>query len=236
MKNPMLPVPPPGTPDYERRLNARLDQLFRQMRAAEGWKDNKASLSTAKVGGGAGSSPSWAAMGASGIYGWQFANNALNECWINFHLTHDLQHYYIKEDGTQAAGPLLFPHVHWSPDGTDTGTARFGIEYTYAQGYGVDAFSATTTTIYLEQASDGTQYGHFIAETTEAEALVDATFETDGLLLCRVFRDGAHANDTLTDGTWIWFVDFHYLSDGKETQERNRNSTGTIPWTKQETV
>ena len=55
----------------------------------------------------------------------------------------------------------------------------------------------------------------------------------DGLLLMRVFRDGTHINDDLSQKIFIFTVDMHYLSDGYETVERNRNTGGDIPWTKQ---
>ena len=222
-----LPTPPKDTGMFLRNLVAKLTTIFTKIRPASGWQDMTASLNSARVAGS--KPPTWTVM-IGGIYAWLFAAAAENEVWISFHLPHDMALAYPEEDGTVGA-PKLFPHVHWTPDGTDTGTARFGFEWTYAKGYALDAYG-TTQTIYVEQAADGTAMKHYISETTDANALQSADFETDGLMLLRVFRDATHANDTLTDDVFINFVDFHYWSDGYLTVERNRG-TGNIPWTKQ---
>lgn len=226
--NPRLPEPPVDATDYERRLYARLNEIFYQMNPAEGWKDKEGSLNSARVTGA--SQPTWAAL-TDNIYAWRFSASTLNEVWLNFHIPHDISFTQPREDGS-VQGATLYPHVHFSSVGTDTGTARFGIEYSIARGYSVDAFPSSTT-IYLEQAATGTALQHQIVETTDANAIVDPAIETDAVLLIRLFRDAAHANDTLTDAVFITFMDLHYYSDGKETNERNRNATG-IAWTKKE--
>ena len=138
---------------------------------------------------------------------------------------------YTDETGA-VTPPKLYPHFHWATGaaGTDTGTVRFGIEWTYAKGYGIDAFSSSQT-IYIEQAGSGTAYQHMIAEVSDDNAISSADFEVDGILLMRLFRDGSHANDTLTDKVFIFTADMHYLSDGLETIERNRGPASK-PWTK----
>ena len=225
-----LPNPPISAGRFLQNLVARLTDAFRRIRPASGWKDKEAPLSSAKVTGA--SQPTWSVFRDS-IYAYKFSATATNEVWITFHLPHDMQLSYTTEDGTRTA-PKLYPHVHWASDGVDTGTVRFGFEYTYAKGYTTQVFPASTT-IYVEQASDGVTYKHNIAEADDSTAITDADFEVDGLLLMRVFRDGSHANDTLTDDVWIFTVDMHYLSDGLETIERNRG-TGTVPWHKQSVI
>ncbi|OOZ37967.1 hypothetical protein [Solemya elarraichensis gill symbiont] len=230
MNDPRLPILPFEAPEYIRRLWQRLTELFRAQTPAAGWKDKEASISTAKVGGS--DPPTWAVM-IDGIYAYKFAPNKDEEVWLSFHMPHDIQYSFLRDDGT-VQGPTLFPHVHWVSDGTDTGTVRFGIEYTMAKGYSQGVFPVTTT-IYLEQASDGTANKHNIVETTDDNALLSESFETDALVLTRVFREGTHANDTLTDDVFILFVDLHYPSDGLNTNERNRNNTsGELPWTKKQ--
>jgi len=223
-----LPKPPVGSSRFIQHLFIKLKETFGRIRPASGWKDKEAPLANAKVAGA--NVPTWAVV-LDGIYAYKFSATAMNEVWITFHLPHDMAYAYTDVTGI-VQPPKLYPHVHWSSDGTNTGTARYGIEYTYAKGYGVEVFPASTT-VYIEQASDGTANKHFIAEVADVDAIANPEFETDGLLLCRVFRDGAHANDTLTDASFVFTVDMHYLSDGLETVERNRNTAGTIPWTKQ---
>jgi len=222
-----LSTPPANSGRFLFNLVAQLKKIFTRIKPASGWQDITASLNSARVAGS--KPPTWTAM-IGGIYAWKFSATAENEAWISFHMPHDMALSYPENDGTFVA-PKIFPHIHWTPDGTDTGTARFGFEWTYAKGYALDSFGATAT-IYVEQAADGTAMKHYIAETADDAAIQSADFETDGLLLLRIFRDGAHANDTLTDDCWITFMDLHYLSDGLLTVERNR-STGSIPWTKQ---
>ena len=224
-----LPNPPQGSSRFLYNLIAALTKIFTRVRPASGWKDITSSMYSARVA--TGKPPTWAII-VDGIYGWRFSATLENEYWISFHLPHDMDLTFVEPDGT-VGPPQIYPHVHWTPEagGTDTGTARFGFEWTYAKGYGIDSYGPTQT-IYTEQAADGTELKSYISETSDAAALQSSDFEVDGVILMRVFRDAAHANDTLTDRVFITFTDVHYLSDGLETVERNR-STGSIPWTKQ---
>jgi len=228
-----LPVLPPdsafATDDaalYFQHLNARLYEILEQLRPASGWQDMLADLVRGKPGG---TSPTWGTF-KNGTEAWKFADSQVESLHVSFHMPHDLAFTFPSADGTVGA-PKLYPHIHWSPSGTNTGTVRFGIEYTYARGYGIDAFPASTT-IYLEASGSGVDCDHLITETTDAAAIEDATHETDALMKVRVFRDGTHANDTFTGGVFIHYVDLHYFSDGLLTNERNR-SAGALPWTKQ---
>jgi hypothetical protein len=175
-----------------------------------GWQDLLASLNTAKVAGV--NVPTWAAL-VGGISAYSFSATVMNEVWLSLHVPHDYK-----------VGTMIYPHIHWAPATNAAGTVRWGIEYSYARGYGVDAFPATST-LYIEQASNQVANSHHIAEPTEGNGLNIATLETDGLLLMRVFRDAAHANDTLGAATFGLFADLHYQSDGLLTNERNRTFT-----------
>ena len=123
----------------------------------------------------------------------------MNEVWTVMHINHD-----IKVEAP------IYPHVHWSPNTTSTGTVRWGIEFTYAQGHGVDFFPASTT-LYLEETiSSDKQYMHFVTEVADDAAIVDENIIPDTLVLFRTFRDAAHANDTFPDPVFGWFLDLHY--------------------------
>ena len=222
-----LPNPPAGSNRYLYNLIANLTKIFTKIRPASGWKDKEAAIASARVAGA--KQPTWSQV-IDGIYAFLFSPTTINEVYIAFHLPHDMALSYTQPDGTLTP-PKFYLHVHWMSDGTDTGTARFGFEYSYAKGYGTAVYPSTAT-VYVEQASDGVALTHNIAELSDDDAISSAEFETDGILMLRVFRDATHANDTLTDSTFITFIDFHYLSDGLETVERNRG-TGTVPWHKQ---
>jgi len=178
--------------------------------AHSGWNDVLADISAGR---GIGvNAPTWATI-RDGIKAYEFSATAINEVWVNLHILHD----YLW-------GSKVWPHIHWTTTGTNTGVVRWGIEYTYARAYGVEAFPATTT-IYLEQAASGTAYTQMLAEPVEADGILLPNCEPDGVLLCRVFRDAGHANDTCTDGAFALFADLHFQSDGYLTNERNRGFT-----------
>jgi hypothetical protein len=135
----------------------------------------------------------------------------MQEVWVNFHIKHDI-----------APGTLLYPHVHWSTTGTNTGVARWGFEYTVAKGHQQQAFPATTT-VYVEQAFTGQARTHMIAEVSLANAIPATNIEVDSLVLMRIFRDAAHANDTLTDPAFLFMVDLHYQKQYLGTKNRSPN-------------
>lgn len=87
--------------------------------------------------------------------------------------------------------------LHWTVNAVNTGVVKWGLEYTIAQGYNQGAnstFNATVTLAEEVNISVSAQYRHI---TTEFTTAIPATIlEPDTVLLCRVFRDGAHANDT----------------------------------------
>lgn len=209
------------------RLDETLDGLFQPSQKAvpddlfwqhgpqrvttnSGWKDLLADISAGR--GIGATAPTWSVLNGN-IKAYAFSASSLNEIWINIHIPHDYEW-----------GSMVYPHIHWTTSGTNTGVCRWGVEYAYARGYGTDAFPATTT-IYIEQAASGTALKHMIAEPTEGSGIAGTNFEPDGVLMCRIFRDAAHANDTLTDAAFGIFADLHYYSDGFETNERNRTFT-----------
>lgn len=143
-----------------------------------------------------------------GIYAYNFPDGGMSEAFANFHIDHDY-----------AAGTPLYPHVHWAVQSNAVGTVRWGIEYTYAKGHGQMAFGPTTI-VYVEQSSNGVAYTHFVAEVSDANAIPATGVETDGIVLCRFFRDGAHPNDTLAADVFVFCVDLHYQADHQTTPNK----------------
>ena len=168
-----------------------------------GWDDITADLSSGKPGA---TSPTWAAF-RNGIYAWQFGASTDDELFITFHIKHDY-----------AEGSKVYPHVHWSPNTTSTGTVRFGMEYTIAKGHDQEAFPATSTIYVEETLSSNKQYQHFVTECSDAQAF-DA-YEADTLILMRIFREGSHANDTFPDGIFALTADIHFQVDKQVTPNK----------------
>ena len=170
----------------------------------EGWDDITADLASGKTAGA--NVPTWSTY-RNGISAYAFSATAMKEIWITFHVKHDYKD-----------GSVVYPHVHWSPNTTSTGTVRWGFEYTVAKGHDQAAFP-TTTTVYAETTiSTNKQYQHFISEVVEGDAF-DA-FEPDTLILMRIFRDAAHANDTFPDAVFAFTADIHFQGDGQFTPNK----------------
>lgn len=169
-----------------------------------GWKDSLSSFSAGKT---AGSNvPAWVLI-RDGLYAYEFSATLLKEVWLNFHIGHDY-----------APGTNIYPHVHFVPSSDEVeGVVRWGFEYSYADREG--DFPASTT-VYIEQTvAANSQYKHIVSEVTDSNVISAADFEieTDGVLMCRVFRDAAHANDTYAGTVFGIFADLHYQSDRDTT-------------------
>lgn len=169
-----------------------------------GWRDM---IGSPVVKGTGANDPTWAAF-RSGINAYSFSASAMKEVWFTFHIDHD---YKVLTD--------LFLHCHWSTAGTNTGTVRWGFEYTFAKGHNQSNFPVTTT-VYVEQAAQGTAYRHMVAEVAAINAVPGAGIEVDGLLMLRIFRDAAHANDTCTDAAFLLTGDVHYQADRATTPNK----------------
>ena len=192
---------------YSKRNGGTVPEVV-ELGAASGWNDMLASLSSGRAI--VDSTPLWSAF-QGGVSAWAFSATIMNELWVNMHIVHDY-----------APGTLLYLHIHWSTTGTNTGVCRWGIEYSYANGFNSAVFPASTT-LYLQAAASGIARRHYITETADAAAI--GPFETDGILMIRIFRDAANAADTLTDTAFGLFVDLHYQSDGMLTNEKARTFT-----------
>jgi hypothetical protein len=172
----------------------------------KGWDDITADLAAGKAVGA--NAPTWGVF-RDGLKAYGFDAGTMNEIWITFHIKHDY-----------AEGTNVYPHVHWAPNTTTaTGTVRWGFEYTLAKGHDQEAFPASTT-VYVEYAfSADKQYQHIISEVADADAF-DA-FEADTLVLMRIFRDAAHANDTFADTVYAFTADLHFQADKDVTPNKS---------------
>lgn len=177
-----------------------------------GWSEYLSSITSGRV---AGANVPTFTTYRNGINAYAFSPTSMNEVWVNFHINHDFK-----------LGTAIYPHIHWSPTTTNTGTVRWGIEYTIAKGHQQSNFGATTT-VYVEQTvSAANQYGHYIAEVSDVDAISSAELEVDAVVLARVFRDAAHANDTFPDAVAGLFVDLHVQIDRVSTLNKAPNFYG----------
>jgi hypothetical protein len=178
-----------------------------ETRTATGWNDLVQDV-TVRTGSNA-PSPT---IFIGGISAYEFSPTTMNECFVNFHMRHD----YI-------AGTMVYPHVHWSHNTDVSGVVRWGFEYTLARrndSTGNVTF-ASPTTLYIEHnVTAGTQYQHHVNESADGLGIAGTDLQEDALIICRVFRDATHANDTYPDPIHLLTVDIHYECDTLSTPLR----------------
>ena len=138
------------------------------------------------------------------------SGTTVNEIFGSIHLPH-----------TYIAGTDIYFHVHWSHIiASPTGSVRWNLDYSFARGFGYEAFPAANT-ITLTQAA-GTQYNHHIIESS---AIAGTNLEPDTLILCRIWRDPADVNDTFTNDAFFIRADAHIQVDNRSTKEKARPFT-----------
>ena len=174
-----------------------------------GWRDLVGNIVVKGVGS---ADPSWAAItGLGGMYGYEFSATVMKEVWLIFHIDHDY-----------APGTPIYLHAHWlnAAASPNTGTVRWGFEYTVAKGHQQQAFGSTNT-VYATQNCNATRYMHHIAEVAVADVVPSTNLETDGLLLVRCFRDATV--DTCSDAVTLLTMDCHYQTDRFATKNKAPN-------------
>lgn len=137
----------------------------------------------------------------NGIYTYQFEDSKAQEMFLTIQMPHDW-----KE------GSPIDPHIHWSPMTAGSGVVRWGIEYTWANydPLTTQVYPATTTIYVDSDPFSNAQYGSIITsfgQTTLTGGKISA------ILLVRIFRDGAHTNDTYNGNASGLSFDIHYESN-----------------------
>jgi hypothetical protein len=175
----------------------------------QGWQDYPVAFETQT----GGSAPDLAQVqddgaGSTGVFAYLFDAATLEERFF----TRPLPHGRVTNSG-------LRPHVQWSPTSTDTGTVRWGLEYSIAS---MDGTFGTTTTVYAEDAGDGTADKH----QDKAFAEISGSGVMDGaVILGRFFRDAAHANDTYTADAALLSFGFHLRMGAHGSDEEYSTAT-----------
>lgn len=149
-----------------------------------------------------------------GIYLMAFSHLDNMEAFGHFHIDHDY-----------ALNTPLYLHIHWTTDSTEIGNVRWGFEYTVAKGHQQAAFGSTTT-VYVNQVTDGTPYKHYIAEVSDIDAISGIGIEPDTIIMCRVFRDATNIADTYGASAYGICLDLHYRADKLTTINKRPNFYG----------
>jgi len=137
------------------------------------------------------------------VQGWGFSAAAMNDLGT-----------YIEIPQDYAEGVTgFYPYVQWTTVGTNNGTVRHGLEYTIVTPGNA---MAAATTIYVEAAAAGVAYTEYLTEFPSITTAV----EPGSILLCRLLRDAAHANDTCTDVSVNLAFGVHYKKNRFSTKNR----------------
>jgi len=179
-----------------------------QTRTGDGWFDNVSQLYLRDTELSADPAPF-----VGGIALRRFIPGETREAFAEFHIPH------IWKPGT-----MMYPHVHFSVLSSGSGTVRWGIEYMWARTNSSNAFftyPATTETLYIEQViAANSQRVHFVSEAAQDNGLDGTNMEVDGMILCRLFRDGSHSNDTFNEDVFAITLDLHTETDRYSTPFR----------------
>lgn len=119
-----------------------------------------------------------------------------------------------------AVGTKVYLHAHWAATVASASPTTFRFAWSYARGYGVEAFTLPAG-VDVTQAHCNIQYGHNIAEFSDAQAILPNNCDVDGLILWSVRATSIPA----AYNPFIFMVDMHYQSDERGTNERNRQFT-----------
>lgn len=105
-----------------------------------------------------------------------------------------------------APGTDLYAAIHWSPGAsTNTGTVRWGLEFTYAA---VNGTFGDTNTVYVDATvSTSSPWKHI---QTVSSPFSGSMAAPNMRFLIRLYRDGAATQDTFPDNAYLVGIDFYY--------------------------
>jgi hypothetical protein len=158
----------------------------------DGWRDLKMGIVGAASGGGA---PALAVFGPTGVIK-QMAFAVGDSVYVSGHVDHDIK-----------VGSTVFPHIHWSTNGSNVQPVKWQITHMAAAGHNQANFPPDSI-LSLEEAAQGTAWRHMITEDPTGFVAP----EVDSLFLCEIKRvtNGGTEN---TDTVFALFVDLHYETD-----------------------
>lgn len=138
----------------------------------------------------------------TGVYIYWFDKTTEEELFFTVQMPHDWKQ-----------GTTIYPHVHWVPKTTDSGTPAdkvvcWGLEWTWCD---VDEVFPAMTEVRTEDSVSG-----LVADThvmTQIDSISGADHTISSMLLCRLFRSADSISDTYNDDAGLLEIDFHYEID-----------------------
>jgi hypothetical protein len=126
---------------------------------------------------------------------YEFIDGSVSETYVNW----DVPFQW-------AAGTDLYAAIHWSPGAnTNTGTVRWGLEFTAAP---VNGTFPDTTTIYIDATiSTASAWKHCQNVSVPYSG---SLVQPNERFLIRLYRDGASGTDTFAASAYLIGIDFYY--------------------------
>lgn len=145
--------------------------------------------------------------GAAPTYTSGFAGNANLYSWNYSGVASTVNNQYAEIQMPHTwAGDTIWPHFHWSPTTTGTGTVVWNIEYTMVSINGTFGGSNTLSTTYTINANE--QWRHEISGTTAPIIPSASQNGISSVLIVRIYRDAA--TDTYAGDVALLQFDIHY--------------------------
>lgn len=155
--------------------------------------------------------PTWSATAfkknaggtSQGVFFWMFSATTEQEVYFTVQIPHGYK-----------VGTTLHPHLHWTTaTGTPSGTnVVWGLEYT-AIAMGGSFPNTTTLTANSVISAVGTPSGTGQHLITSLGTISGTGLNISSVLICRVYRAAADANDTFSNEVGLLGFDIHYEKD-----------------------
>lgn len=124
---------------------------------------------------------------------------------MTFHIDHDMKQ-----------GATMYPHMHWSTDGTSTASVKWEVQYTVAARNDVtEAAFPAPTTLNLEASPNGTAWSHYVTE--DATGVATPTVDS---LICVTVKRVTNGGVDNTDAVFGLTLDWHYPTQMYATKSR----------------
>ena len=150
---------------------------------------------------------------SSSFFGQFFSPSVMNEAWCEFVIPQDI-----------ALATKVYPHIYTVPSNSASGVVRWGISYLLAKGHGQQSFDVSPTTVYIEQTIPvDSARKPLVAEVSVADALLSSNIEPGSALMCRIFRDAEHVNDTYQHDIHAKTAGLFYMRGRIGTRNRSPN-------------
>lgn len=148
--------------------------------------------------------------GSQGAFLWMFDKDQEQEVYFTIQMPHS---YKVSSN--------IYPHVHWTTiSGTPTATnVVWGLEYTVVAigGTYTNTTIINTTSVISEIGTPSGTSQHLISSFP---SISGSGLDFSTVLVCRLFRNTGHTNDTFGNSVGLLGFDIHYEkdTDGSRTE------------------